>query len=74
MGYGGTVLATRAAAELCAWHQRDRHLAFEGVYSYQGWVPIMTAQVQELERVLAEALPDSEFIFIRYEWESGMIE
>ena len=59
-------------AELRAWHERDRHFAFEGVYAYSGWVPIMTAKVQELERVLVEAPPDSEFTIVRYEWESGL--
>ena len=60
------------AAELHAWHQRDRHFAFEGLYAYSGWIPIMTAKGQELERILAEALPDSEFTIVRYEWESGL--
>jgi hypothetical protein len=60
------------SSELRAWHDRDRHFAFEGVYAYSGWVPIMTAKVQELERILAETADEAEFTIVRYEWESDL--
>ena len=39
---------------------------------YSGSVPTMTAEVPELERILAETADESEFAIVRYEWESGL--
>jgi hypothetical protein len=60
------------AADLLDWHSRDRHLAFEGVFAYEGWRPIMDSKVETLEDLLRAASTDALFTLVQYEWESGL--
>ncbi len=61
-----------SAMELLAWHQRDRHRAFEGVYAYQGWRDQLDAKIEELEALLASPSCPLFFIAHWFEWESGL--
>lgn len=60
-----------SADELRAWHERDRHRAFEGVYDYEGWRKRLDPKIAELEAILAAPGCPELFLAHWLEWESG---
>lgn len=66
--YGASI----RAADLRAWHARDRHRAFEGLYAGEDWRAIMEKKTASLEAALAAAPDDALFTMVNYEWESGL--
>jgi len=56
------------AAELLAWHQRDRHRAFEGIFAFEYWRKVLDPKLAELETLLAS--PNCPSFFIAHWLES----
>ena len=70
-GYTDYAVTIRAA-DLRAWHERDRHYACEGSYAYDGWRQMLAKETASLEAALANAPDDALFTMVNYEWESGL--
>jgi hypothetical protein len=69
-GYGDWVLLI-SRAELLVWHERDRHVAFEGVFADPAWRERLDPKIVELELLLSSSNCPSLFVAHWFEWESG---